>query len=272
MDDKMNSKKLKDNWVAGDLYEGYMGRWSRPVAREFIQWVAVPADGQWLDVGSGTGALSQTILQLPQPVHIKGIDRSGGFVNFANERVRDNRVHFEVGDAETLTDDSETFDAVVSGLVLNFIPHPEHALAEMTRVTRSGGAVAVYVWNYTEGMQFIRHFFDAAVSLDPAAVEHDEGLRFPICHPDALHRLFESTGLQDVEVRSIEVPTVFRDFDDFWSPFLAGQGPAPSYAMSLCEEHRGALRERIRAGLPFNSSGSIPWTARAWAAKGHDEC
>ncbi len=266
MDDK--TKKPKDNWANGDLYEGYMGRWSRRVTREFIDWLARPTGGQWLDVGCGTGALSQTILQLAEPARIKGIDRSEGFVNFARGHVQDDRVHFEVGDAEALTDESETFDTVVSGLVLNFIPHPERALAEMTRVTQAGGVLAVYVWDYAEGMQFIRHFFDAAVALDPKAIEHDEGPRFPICRPDVLRQSFESVGLHQVEVRPIEIPTLFRDFDDYWSPFLAGQGPAPSYAMSLNEEHRAALRERIRAGLPFNSDGSIPLTARAWAARG----
>jgi len=261
-------EKTKDNWTAGDLYEGYMGRWSRSVAREFVNWLALPADRQWLDVGCGTGALSQTILQIAAPADIKGIDRSEGFVNFAREHVQDDRVRFEVGDAESLTDDSESFNAAVSGLVLNFIPHPERALTEMKRVTRVGGVVAVYVWDYAEGMQFIRHFFDAAITLDPKASEHDEGPRFPICRPDALLQLFESTGLQKVEVRSIEVPTVFRDFNDYWSPFLAGVGPAPSYAMSLSEDHRRELRERIHAGLPYNTDGSIPLSARAWAARG----
>ena len=261
-------EKSKDNWTAGDLYEGYMGRWSRPVAHEFINWLAVPAGGQWLDVGCGTGALSQTVLHLTEPASIKGIDRSEGFVDFAREHVRGDRVHFEVGDAEVLTDDAESFDAVVSGLMLNFIPHPERALAEMKRVTRAGGVIAVYVWDYAEGMQFIRHFFDAAIALDAKAAEHDEGPRFPICHPDALRQLFETTGLQHVEVRPIEVPTVFRDFNDYWDPFLAGVGPAPSYAMSLSEEHRSALRERIREGLPVNADGSIPLSARVWATRG----
>lgn len=261
-------EKPKDNWANGDLYERYMGRWSRGVAREFIHWLDAPANGQWLDVGCGTGALSQAVLQLAEPARIKGIDRSEGFVDFARERVQDNRVNFEVGDAEALTDDSETFDVVVSGLVLNFVPRPERAFAEMTRVTRSGGVVAVYVWDYAEGMQFIRHFFDAAIGLDSKAAEHDEGPRFPICRPDALRRLFETTGLRDVEVRPVEIPTVFRDFDDYWSPFLGGVGAAPIYAMSLSEEHRAALRELIRARLPYNSDGSISLSARAWAARG----
>jgi len=262
------NEKTSDNWTAGNLYEGYMGRWSRPVAREFISWLALPVGGKWLDVGCGTGGLSQTVLHLAEPASIKGIDLSEGFVDFAREHAQDDRVRFDVGDAEGLTDASKSFDAVVSGLVLNFIPHPQRALAEMKRVAKVGGVVAVYVWDYAEGMQFIRHFFDAAVELDPKAAEHDEGPRFPICRPDALRQLFESTELQDVEIRPIEVPTVFRDFEDYWNPFLAGVGPAPAYAMSLSDEHRSMLRERIRAGLPVNADGSIPLSARAWAARG----
>lgn len=265
-----NSKfsRPKDTWASGDKYEPYVGRWSRLVAREFLNWLAIPAGSQWLDVGCGTGALSQTILQFADPAKIKGIDRSEGFIAFAKEHTPDSRVQFEVGDAEVLHADSGTFHAAVSGLVLNFIPHPDRAVAEMTRVTRSGGLVAVYVWDYAGRMQMLRHFFDAAVALDPNASELDEGRRFPICRPDALSQLFESAGLKNVEVRSIEVPTLFRDFDDYWSPFLGGQGPAPSYAMSLSDERRAALREQIRARLPFALDGSIPLVARAWAVRG----
>jgi SAM-dependent methyltransferase len=268
MDDNANSAKPKYTWASGDKYEPFIGRWSRLVARLFLKWLAIPAGSQWLDVGCGTGALSQTILQLAEPAKIKGVDRSEGFITFAKEHTQDGRVQFEVGDAEVLIADSGTFDAAVSGLVLNFIPHPDRAVAEMTRVTRSGGAVAVYVWDYADRMQMIRHFFDAAVALDPNASELDEGRRFSICQPNALSQLFESAGLQHVEVHPIEIPTVFRDFDDYWSPFLGGQGPAPSYAVSLSEERRAALRERIRAGLPFASDGSIPLVARAWAVRG----
>ena len=268
MNDKASSTKPKDTWVSGEAYERYIGRWSRLVAREFLKWLAVPAVRQWLDVGCGTGMLSRTILELAESAKIKGIDRSDGFVAFAKEHVQDERVGFEVGDAESLTADSASFDAAVSGLVLNFVPHPERALAEMARVTKPNGVVAVYVWDYAERMQLIRHFFDAAKALDPNADELDESRRFPICQPDALGQLFDSTGLRNVQVRPIEVPTIFRDFDDYWTPFLGGQGPAPSYAMSLTEEGRVALRERIRANLPINSDGSISLVARAWAARG----
>jgi len=179
----------------------------------------------------------------------------------------DARVHFEVGDAQALQAAAGTFDVVVSSLVLNFVPSPELAVAEMARVTRPGGTVAAYVWDYAEGMQLMRYFWDAAGALDPKAKELDEGRRFWLCKPEPLSRLFLSAGLEDVEVRAIEVPTYFRSFDDYWSPFLGGQGPAPGYAMSLSEERRAELSERIRASLPSDAEGGIPLSARAWAIR-----
>jgi SAM-dependent methyltransferase len=262
------SSKPKDTWASGDAYEPYIGRWSRLVAQEFLAWLAVPEGGMWLDVGCGTGALSQTILYVANPSSIKAIDRSEGFVSFAREHTPDSRVQFEVGDAESIHADSGIFDVAVSGLVLNFLPHPERAVAEMSRVTQTGGTVAAYLWDYANGMQMIRYFFDAAVALNPKAAELDEGSRFPICHPEALGDLFKSAGLKNVGVRPIDIPTVFRNFDDYWSPFLGGQGPAPSYAMSLDEEGRTALREKIRVSLPVSPDGSIALTARAWAVRG----
>ncbi|MDQ3927196.1 MAG: SAM-dependent methyltransferase, partial [Actinomycetota bacterium] len=116
--------------------------------------------------------------------------------------------------------------------------------------------------------QLMRHFWDAAGALDPKAKELDEGRRFWLCRPEPLGRLFLNARLEDVEVRAIEVPTYLRDFDDYWSPFLGGQGPAPSYAMSLSEERRSELRQRIRAGLPGDAAGGIPLSARAWAVRG----
>ena len=268
MDDNANSKKLKDNWANGNLYERYVGRWSRPVARKFLEWLAVPAGQKWLDVGCGTGALSQTILEFSDPAHIKAIDRSEAFVEFARAQTQDQRVQFEVRDAQALNVELGIFDAIVSGLVLNFIPQPEQALVGMRRVAREGGVVGAYVWDYAEGMQLMRHFWDAAVALDPKVNDIDEVRRFPHARPEPLKQLFQGAGFHQVEVTSIEVPTVFRDFDDYWSPFLGGQGPAPSYLMSLSDERRDTLRERIRAGLPFAADGSISLVARAWAVRG----
>ncbi len=255
-------------WASGSPYEAYVGRWSRLVAREFLPWLAVPSGSRWLDTGCGTGALSEAILREAGPAEVVGTDPSDGFIAYAREHVRDERATFEVADAQALPFEDDHFDAVVSGLVLNFIPSPERALAEMVRVVRPSGTVAAYVWDYAGEMQLMRHFWDAAAALDPAAVELDEGRRFPLCRPDPLERLFRDASLDIVEVRSIDVPTVLRDFDDYWTPFLGAQGPAPSYAMSLSEQQRVALRERIRAGLPTADDGSIRLIARAWAVRG----
>jgi SAM-dependent methyltransferase len=268
MDEQSGHVGRTDKWDSGDAYEPYVGRWSRLVARGFLSWLAVPPGGRWLDVGCGTGALAQTILALAAPGKVVGVDPSPTYVAFARSRVNDARAEFEVGDAQALQAASATFDAVVSGLVLNFVPEPDRAVSEMARVARLGGTVAAYVWDYAEGMQMMRHFWDAAVALDPRARELDEGRRFPLCEPVPLTDLFRTTGLGKVEVRAIDVPTVFRDFDDYWSPFLGGQAPAPGYAMSLTQERRAALRERIRAGLPTNPEGEHHLTARAWAVRG----
>lgn len=257
-----------DNWVAGEAYERYVGRWSRVVAREFLSWLEVPGRREWLDVGSGTGELSEAILEFASPLRVKGIDSSAGFIAYARKRIQDDRALFEVASAQAVPDESKSYDSVVAGLVLNFIPEPGQAVREMTRVAKPGGTVGAYVWDYAGRMQLMRHFWDAAAALDPRAVELDEGRRFPVCHPKPLAELFRAAGLADVVTNPIDIATGFTDFEDYWSPFLGGQGPAPSYAMSLSEERRAALRERIRAGLPAALDGSIRLAARAWAVRG----
>jgi SAM-dependent methyltransferase len=255
-------------WGGGAAYEPYVGRWSRLVARAFVHWLVAPPAARWLDVGCGTGALTETILRDADPAAVDGIDPSEGFLKVAREHIVDPRVRFEVADAQRLAMPSNTYDVVASALVLNFIPDLPAGLAEMVRVVRPGGIVAGYVWDYAGKMEMMRYFWDAAAALRPEGIDRDEGRRFPICHPGPLTALFEGAGLRHVEVRGIDVPTPFRDFDDYWSPFLGGQFPAPAYAMALSEDDRTALRERLRAILPAASDGSINLTARAWAVRG----
>jgi SAM-dependent methyltransferase len=235
-----------DGWKAGDLYEPYVGRWSRRVADAFLAWIAVRADADWADVGCGTGALSEAIFATARPASIQGFEPSAGFLQFAQRRLRHPAVTFAI----------------------NFVPDPSSAVREMARVTRPGGTVAAYVWDYGDRMELMRCFWDAAVALDPAAQALDEGRRFPMCRPDPLRDLFSGAGLHDVATRPIDIATNFASFDDFWSPFLGGQGPAPAYAMSLAEDRREALRERIRSALPMRDDGSIHLVARAWAVRG----
>ena len=259
----------KDAWASGDAYEPYVGRWSRLVAREFLNWLGAPANGEWLDVGCGTGALCEVILHTASPRRVTGVDPSQGFVSFARHKVKDQRATFRMGDARTLPFPDGSFDAAVAGLVINFIPDQGKGVSEMRRVTCPGGIVAGYVWDYAGDMQMMRRFWDAAVALDPAALPLDEGRRFPVCHPEPLAALFRAAGLDRVQVRAIDVPTIFENFDDYWSPFLGGQAPAPGYCMSLPEDRRTALRERIRENLPIGNDGTIYLVARAWAVRSY---
>ncbi|WP_205718241.1 class I SAM-dependent methyltransferase [Actinomadura sp. WMMA1423] len=255
-------------WAAGDAYEAYVGRWSRSVAREFVRWLDVSVGGYWLDAGCGTGALTAAVLELADPAQVVGVDPAEGFIAHARTRMDDARAEFRVGDAQSLPLPDGRFDAVVSGLALNFVPDPRRAAAEFARVAAPGGVAAAYVWDYAEGMAMLRYFWDAAASLDPAAAERDEGRRFPLCSPEQLARLWTEAGFAEVTVGAIELPTVFADFGDYWQPFLGGQGPAPGYVMSLTDEHRDALRDLLRDRLPARPDGSIPLTAKAWAVRG----
>lgn len=261
-----------DVWTEGEAYERYVGRWSRPVAEHFLDALAVPPGAAWLDIGCGTGALTRCILERHAPRQVVGIDPSDGFIGYARAQLRDHpqagRADVRIGDARALPVDDGAFDVAVSGLVLNFIPDQPKALGEMRRAVRPGGCIAAYVWDYAGGMQMMRRFWDAASALDPQARAHDEALRFASCRPDPLRALFANAGLRDITVAAIDVPTLFRDFNDYWSPFLGGQGPAPAYCMALPQDRREHLRERIRADLPVNSDGSIPLTARAWMVRG----
>lgn len=255
-------------WSSGDVYASYMGRWSVPVAEEFLAWLRVPPASRWVDVGCGTGALTRTILALADPASVLGVDPSPAFLEHAAAHVTDPRVAFEVAGAEALPVGEASVDAVVSGLALNFVPDRPAAMQELSRAVRPGGVVAAYVWDYPDRMELTRTFWDAAVELDPAALPLHEGVRFDFCRPDPLRELFLDAGLADVEARAVVVPTTFADFDDFWSPFLGGQGPAPSYLVSLGDDARTALRELLHARLPTGADGAIRLTARAWALRG----
>jgi SAM-dependent methyltransferase len=257
---------MPEVWASGDDYEPYVGRWSRLVAVEFLAWLGVPSARRWLDVGCGTGALTAAILARHDPAGVVGIDPSAGYVSWAARHLGDRRARFLVGSAVQLPDGP--FDAVVSGLMLNFVPDAMAAVQAMRAAASRDGVVAAYVWDYAGRMELMRYFWDAAIALDPGAAALDEGARFPMCAPGRLEALWRDAGLAEVSSRAVDVPAVFPGFDDYWGPFLGGQAPAPGYCMSLDETRRAALREHIRQRLPAAPDGSIHLIARAWAVQG----
>ena len=260
---------MSERWDEGDAYERFMGRWSRLIAERFVHWLGVSEDAAWLDVGCGTGALLDTILRDASPRSLAGADRSSVFIGTAAQRLPAD-VDLRVADAQDLPFDADTFDAVVSGLVLNFIADPAAAVGAMRQVVRPGGIVSVYVWDYADGMEFLRLFWDAAAELDPSESVHDEGRRFPICRPGPLRDLFAAAGFSEVETAPIEVRTVFRSFDDYWEPFLAGQGAAGAYVAGMDAADRDALAELLRRRLPLRDDASTDLLARAWAVRGRE--
>jgi len=264
----MTQTSRHDAWQAGDSYDIYMGRWSRQIAPAFLDWLRPAGNLDWLEVGCGTGALSAAILAQCEPKSLISIDPSEGFLAKARANVLDGPVEFRAGDAQALAIDDESRDVVVSALVLNFIPDKGKALAEMKRVARPGGTVAFYVWDYPGGgMEFMRAFWTAATSLDPDARDLTEDRRFPFCTPEGLTGLARDAGLGSVEHAKIEMPAIFRDFEDFWQPFTLGAGPAPGYCMSLPPDARERLRARLHDTLPRAADGSIPMKTRAWAVR-----
>jgi SAM-dependent methyltransferase len=256
-----------DRWDEGSDYELFMGRWSRRLAVEFVRDLAVPNGLRCLDVGCGTGALLSAVQEWLSPARLVGVDPSPEFIKIAKARLGE-QVDLWVAKGEELPCRDNSFDLVVSGLVLNFITDPLAALREWKRVTRPGGSIHAYVWDYSDGMEFLRFFWDAAVALKPEARELDEGVRFPISEPERLVDLFDRTELSDVSSGSLDITTVFSDFNDYWTPFLRAQGPAPGYVSTLSDEGRTQLRDHLKATLPHSPDGSINLTARAWTIAG----
>lgn len=265
----MTTTSRHDAWAAGDSYETYMGRWSRPIAVRFLDWLAMPPGLDWLDLGCGTGALTAAIVRQCEPESVLALDPSEGFMAKARESIADPRVEFRVGDASHLASlPSASRDVAVAALVLNFVPDRLGALLEMKRTVRLGGTVGFYVWDYPGGgVEFMRTFWTAAVALDPAARDLTEDRRFPFCTREGLTELAREAGLTSPEVIALESPSVFVDFDDYWHPFTLGAGPAPGYCASLPPEARERLRVSLSDNLPRQADGSIALRTRAWAVK-----
>lgn len=258
----------KDGWTGGEKYEDFMGRWSRQLAPGFVRWLGIPAGSHWLDVGCGTGALTESICMYADPASVLGCDPSAPFVNYAKQRFQHERASFIVAGVGSLPKRADGYSCVSSLFALNFFPDQVASVEEMQSVAQPGGVVSACVWDYAGKMEFLRYFWDAVVAEDSRASDQDEGVRFPICNSRSLVQLFDEAGLIGVACEAIDIPTTFRSFHDYWLPFLAGTGPAAAYVASLDESRRDALARALEQKLPQNEERAISLVARAWAVRG----
>lgn len=252
-----------------EAYERFMGRWSRLVAPQLVDFTDVPNLGRLLDVGSGTGALAFSLAERRPQVHVLGIDPSKEYVEYANSRNPfPDRVSFEPGDAQELRFADASFDSALSLLVFNFIPDSRKALKEIRRVTKPGGRISAAVWDYGDGMRMLRAFWDGAVSIDPKAERLDER-HMPLCRAGELSELWRQGGLANVHEQPQTVTLRFESFADYWDAFLLGQGPAGVYVKSLRRDRVNALRNEVKRRVsPSAENLPIALPARVWSVCG----
>src|ERR1022692_2821808 len=230
-----------------EAYEGFMGRWSRLVAPQLVDFTDVPDRGRFLDVGSGTGALAFALAERKPQALVRGIDPSKEYVAYANSmNPFPGRVSFGTGDAQRLRLADASFDASLSLLVFNFIPAPIKALREVRRVTKPGGRVSASVWDYGDGMKMLRAFWDGAVNRDSKAEKLDER-HMPLCRAGELSGLWRQGGLENVHEQPHVITMRFESFADYWDAFLLGQGPAGMYVKSLSRDQLHALRGEVKS-------------------------
>ena len=253
---------------AAEAYERFMGRWSRMLAPPLVTIAGVRDGEAILDVGSGTGALTVALAAAAPSSRIVGIDVTEPYVAYAKARHTRPLIAFEVGDAQQLRFATNAFDRTLSLLVVNFIPDPAKALDEMIRVTKPGGTVTAAVWDYGQGMEMLRVFWDEAIGVRPDLDARDERHQ-PFCRRGELGDLWRRQGLLEVKEEPLTIATTFASFDDYWLPFLEKQGPAGAFVSALPDVDRDRLRDRLRRRLLGDGPDRrIELKARAWVARG----
>jgi ubiquinone/menaquinone biosynthesis C-methylase UbiE len=254
------------SWNDGEAYERFMGKWSRIAGRIFLDWLALPAELKWLDVGCGTGAFTETIQAHWAAAEIVGIDPAAAHVAHGRAQVKSDGIRFEVADARSMPFESGSFDAAVSALVLNFIPDREKAVAEMRRVVRPGGMAAAYVWDFAGRSGTIPHLNAALRQF--ANVDTSSALNAESTSQDKLKELFVAAGLADVETRPIDIIVTYKNFDDYWESNTGFTSPAGNTVRALSDEKREQLKQIVKSKLPVDKDGAISFMARVNAVRG----
>jgi trans-aconitate methyltransferase len=246
-----------------EAYERSMGRWSRRLAEPFLDALALPPGVAVLDAGCGTGALAAALAARDPSARITGLDLSAAFVAAAVARVPG--AAFRTGDITTLPDADAAYDAALSLLVLQFVPDRARAAAELARVTKPGGLVAVAMWDFCGGFPFLRAFADSVAAAEPGG-EAFRARYFgdPVGSPGRLSALLDAAGLRDVAERDLMIRQDFSGFADWWQPWLTGQGIAGAFVAALPDADRPRVEALARrAYLAGGSDGPRSFVAVA---------
>lgn len=251
---------------SAEAYDRFVGRYGPSLSAALIAFAGVEPQMRALDVGCGPGALTAALAERLGAANVCAADPAEPFADACRARVPGADVR--VAWAEALPFADRAFDAALSQLVLNFMDDPEAGVREMARATRPGGVVASCVWDYAGEMTLLRAFWEAAGEVDPErAARADERLVMRPSTDDGLAELWRGAGLRDVRVAPLVVRAGYADFEDLWSPLLAGVGPAGAFCASLDGDRRAALHRAYRRRLGVGD-GPFELSARAWAVAG----
>ena len=249
----------------GQAYERLMGRWSRAAGEVFLDWLSLPKGLSWLDVGCGTGAFTELVIDRCAPSSMSAIDPSEGQINYARGGPAASRVTFRTGDAQSLPFANHAFDVAAMALVINFVPDGPKATAEMKRVVKPQGTVGAYVWDNLGGGFVQRPFVEGLVAMGVAAPAAG-GLKNTGI--EELQTLFERAGLDQIETRKIEIEVSYPNFDDYWSAQTGLANPVVQPIRKMSEPDVARLQAYLRDHLPTDHSGRIAYPAAANAVMG----
>ena len=247
-----------------DNYERFMGVWSRSAGELFLDWLAPKKSLRWIDVGCGSGAFTNSVLQRCLPVGIVGIDPSKDLIEFASKTQYRDLCKFQIGGATDLPFDDNSFDVACMALVLFFVPDPLAGVKEMCRVVVKGGLVAAYTWDVFGG-GFPAHHIQEEMRLmgySPTLPPSSEASRMAV-----MQGLWTKGGLEAIEVKQINVERQFSNFDEYWEITCLSPSLTASFAgmsSDAVEDVKRRLKEKV---LP-DEDGNITISAHANAIKG----
>ena len=252
-------------FIDGEAYERLMGRFTRAAGGVFIDWLSAPKGLDWIDVGCGTAAFTQLLLDRCAPGSVSAIDPSADQIAYARRTPAAERVDFKIGDAQSLPFGDRSFDAGVMALVITFVPDPNKAVAELRRVTKPGGIVATYMWDFFNH-GFPQHPLREALEKTGIEVPYFPGHAHS--RMDNMQGYFKSAGLETIAARVIKVEVAYANFEEYWS----GQTALPNYIVQHISNMPAAdlehFKSDLRTTLPKDKSGRIAYKAKANAVKG----